>query len=447
MKYKKCQALCVLTATLMLCTQPSQVLADEQTGNTDVNQDVTMQVPGQAGNQSNGNTTNNTNSTSGESSNSTSGSVNNHYQPTAAESGAYNEKSSINNILKGYIDQIKNDRNFNTAGIQFDNTGLFSYGTLRVPDTDIANLLSHVQAFEGYLSQQEGLDRWTNIYDEVSVNEHPRKNLDPTEGDWDSLSADEKKAVKEKIAEQEGASQDVYCTGHYIPLAGTNNYQTHFLFEGSRNVPFSIWTQFPSYNYRGPYSDVRSDLIQGGFQDFNTWSGRFTGLSRFTSNSMEDYCLIGYIKDYHISNVKAHDVHIINWTSDQRRWKVINKDTGEVMHPDGADADGYIITDNPEHALTIAFDQAGHYQVIAEQKAKYYEGTTVSYDICDYLFDMETKNLLYFNEKTVSDGNGGSIYLGGEEREGWVATGDVFNWNVNNLGEIEKDGSTTQRVE
>ena len=71
----------------------------------------------------------------------------------------------------------------------------------------------------------------------------------------------------------------------------------------------------------------------------------------------------------------------------------------------------------------------------------------MSYDICDYLFDIETKNLLYFNEKTVSDGNGGSIYLGGEAREGWVATGDVFNWNVNNLGEIERDGSTTQRVE
>ena len=163
MKYRKCQALCVLTATLMLCTQPIQVFADEQTGNAGVDENVTMQVPGQAGTQSNGNTTNNTNSTSGESSNSTSGSVNNHYQPTAAESGAYNEKSSVNNILKGYIDQIKNDRNFNTAGIQFNNTGLFSYGTLRVPDTDIANLLSHVQAFEGYLSKQEGLDRWTNI--------------------------------------------------------------------------------------------------------------------------------------------------------------------------------------------------------------------------------------------------------------------------------------------
>ena len=100
MKYRKYQALFVLTATLMLCTQPLQVLADEQTGNTDVNKDVTMQVPGQSGKQNSGNTTNNTNSSSDRTHSSSTGSTNNTYTPTAAETGAANEKNSVKNMRR-----------------------------------------------------------------------------------------------------------------------------------------------------------------------------------------------------------------------------------------------------------------------------------------------------------------------------------------------------------
>ena len=446
MKYRKYQALFVLTATLMLCTQPLQVLADEQTGNTDVNKDVTMQVPGQSGKQNSGNTTNNTNSSSDRTHSSSTGSTNNTYTPTAAETGAANEKNSVKNILKDYIDQIKNEDNYYTGGLSNGNGDLFDYGVSRIPDSSIANLLEHIQSFEGYLAQQDGLDRWTNIYDNVSNNEHPRKELDATDEAWNTLSDQEKQDIKMKIASQEGIADGKQQRGS-ISLAGTNNADSRFAFNGNHIPPFFISTDGGYGGYKGPYSGVRSDLIHGGFQDFNSWSGRYQGLSRLTSNAMEDFLAVGYIQDYHITNVKAHELKVVSWTSDERRWKVENIDTGEIMHPDGADADGYIITDNPEHALSIAFDHAGHYRVTAEQKAIYYEETSVSYDICEYLFDVETNNLLYFNEKTVSNGRGGSVSLGGEQREGWVETGDVFNWNVNDLGEIETDESATQRVE
>ena len=477
MKYKLYRMLCVAMSIGTLCSAPLAVFADEQEGTGNVG-DITISISdGQSGTQTSGNLDSNTNESSNESSSGTSGSLdestggggsrndgsgggsssggsNNTYVPTEAEKGAYNEQLAVNRILKNLINDIKNNENqYFLGGIRSSSPEVFNYGYTSLSEDDIGNMLNHVQSFQEYLTQQDGLDQSVDIYDEVNNSEHPQQQLDALQGDWESLTSEVKEQIKSAIAEQEGNDQDFidqskYLTGSGSPLQGFNNQTSMFKFNRENTPPFSIQTNFSGVGaYRGPYAGIRTDLINGGFQDFNSWSDRFTALTRFTSNAMSDFCNVGYIEEYHLSNVTTGEIQVVNYTSDERRWRVYNKDTGELMLPQGADSDGYIYTNNPQHSLSTTFNQAGHYRIVAEQQAVYYLRTTVSYDICEYLFDIETRNLLYFNEKTVSNGNGGSVDLGGEQRTGWVETGDVFNWTINDLGEIETDGSAIQRVE
>lgn len=74
-------------------------------------------------------------------------------------------------------------------------------------------------------------------------------------------------------------------------------------------------------------------------------------------------------------------------------------------------------------------------------------GMYVTYDVVEYLVDSKSQNILYYNEKLVSNGKGGSVKVDGEQKTGWVSTGDSFNIHVNDLGAVETNGSATQRVQ
>ena len=74
-------------------------------------------------------------------------------------------------------------------------------------------------------------------------------------------------------------------------------------------------------------------------------------------------------------------------------------------------------------------------------------GMYVTYDVVEYLDDSKSQNILYYNEKLVSNGKGGSVKVDGEQKTGWVSTGDSFNIHVNDLGTVETNGSATQRVQ
>ena len=441
---KRNKIVCTLLITAMIGAQPLTALADEQTGDTTTGTPVTSIAPGNNGQNTAGSTTSDTNQSSGTTGSSSTGKVNNTYQPTEAESGAWNEKSSVKGSLQNYIDRIKNSNQYFGTGDISQGGNMLSYGMTQLTEDEVQNLLDHIKAFEKYLSQQDGLGSSVNDYNEVKGTELPQKALPAIEGDWDKLSKEDQDKIKDKITEQEGIPDN---TSDRTKLDGSSGNSVTLKDVSPAVPPLQVIYDYITAGTRGDYSGIRNDLIRGGLNDCNSWSNRFKGLERVTSNNMEDYCVLAYIKDYHISNVKIDDVNVIDWTSDQRRWRVTNTDTGEIMHPKGADKDGYIITDNPQHALSLAFAKAGHYKVVAEQKARYTMRTSVKYDICDYLFDAETRTLLYFNERLVSNNSGGSVYIDGEENEGWVETGDVFNWNVNDLGEIEKDGSATERVE
>ncbi len=490
----------------VLYTSSFPVLADENEGTANTGQETINISNGQNGTQTSGNTDSNTNQSSNDSSNETTGSVNNNteggtennggsggttdnsgswgnedsggsggnedsggsggnensggsggstttYTPTEAELGASREQAAVNNILKGVINGIQSEDNYYLGGVCSDSSQLYSYGVGSISDSDLASIQQHVQSFSEYVSRQDGLDRTMDIYDAISNYEYPQISLGDVQGEWESLTSDMKEKLKEAIAKQEGFTQDVIdsfmgISGTYNPAQGYEGAYSLLKSDYNSTPPFSTQTNFSGAGaYRGPYTGVRTDLISGGFQDFNSWSERFNHLTRFTSNSMADFCSVGYIKEYHIANVTTNGIQVVDYTSDTRRWRVYNRDTGELLHPEGADSDGYIYTNNPRRQLSMTFNTAGHYRIVAEQEANYYMRTSVSYDICEYLFDLETRNLLYFNERTVSNGSGGAVNLNGEQQHGWIETGDVFNWTINDLGEIETDGSAIQRVE
>ena len=82
--------------------------------------------------------------------------------------------------------------------------------------------------------------------------------------------------------------------------------------------------------------------------------------------------------------------------------------------------------------------------MIRNQEATYTVSMYVTYDVVEYLVDSKSQNILYYNEKLVSNGKGGSVKVDGEQKTGWVSTGDSFNIHVNDLGTVETNGSATK---
>lgn len=194
-----------------------------------------------------------------------------------------------------------------------------------------------------------------------------------------------------------------------------------------------------------PYSDsrnsmggVRPDLINGGFHAYYTLTDKFHSFYRFSgTNAMNDYCTVGYIKDYHIENITRNVITDVSHKSNVRRW-VVTKDGGSQV---------VMQTDNPQHQFDFTAVDPGEYTITAYQKVTYTVATQIKYDICEYLFDPVTKGLLYFNEKTVANGTGGTVNMGKVTKEGYVATGDVFRVHVNDLGQVQTTSPSTNRIE
>ena len=68
---------------------------------------------------------------------------------------------------------------------------------------------------------------------------------------------------------------------------------------------------------------VRPDLINGGFHAYYTLTDKFHSFYRFSgTNAMNDYCTVGYIKDYHIENITRNVITDVSHKSNVRRWVV-----------------------------------------------------------------------------------------------------------------------------
>lgn len=199
-------------------------------------------------------------------------------------------------------------------------------------------------------------------------------------------------------------------------------------------------TQIPDYKDGSTTTmpGVRDDLVDGGMNAFYTITDTYELFSRFSgSNAMNNYCTLAYIKDIHVDSIRKNVILKTNYKSNVRRW-VVEKDGGSKV---------VVQTDDPKHQFDFSTMDPGEYTVTAYQKVTYTVGTSVKYDICEYLFDPVTNGLIYFNEQTVENGTNKSLSLDTVTKTGYVATGDVFRIHVNNLGKVETVSPSTNRTE
>lgn len=224
-------------------------------------------------------------------------------------------------------------------------------------------------------------------------------------------------------------------------LRATENYTDRFtpLLQRAREEGWPIDTIInigdPSGN---PSRGMLTAPSQASYRFANNTDMRWNGVS----SSLSDQYYIGLLTDYHIDSVQTDVITNINYTSNERRW-TITRDGEPVSEP--------VITNNPYHELdfTPIYQEhgPGRYDVFCEQYATYVRSMYVMYSTGEYLFDLETGTILWFDETLTSSNNGSGINLGTVSEEGWVATGDTFTVNVNDLGTVEVGETGTDRVD
>lgn len=399
--------------------------ADTSSGEINAGEDIGLVSGGASGSTNNSGSDHESSSSNGSS-----------YQATQAELNAHREQQVVRGMLQDYMGESQGNSRDQAYGIGSNSGELISIGFVAIKDSQLAELLAHVEEFSNNLGKGDNADDFYNNQKENN-GKLPHKTL-PTDASVQSLSADEKKKAKEAIAEKEGLKINK-ALSFLQNLTGYNHIKYQTTYRNDRK-PF-LYNGYYLPQYQNAYGGIRNDLWSTGMKDSYTWNGRFHGLERFTSNQMEDYANLANIEDYHIQSVEKDHIEVIDYTSDVRRWSVYRKGEEKSGQPIRT-----AVTDNPRHEFRFSSDEAGTYTVVAEQQAHYKKGLYVKYDICDYFLDVETGNLLYFNEKLVSNGQGGSVLVGMTEEDGYVPTGDQFEIKVNPLGEVETDGAATQRV-
>lgn len=359
-------------------------------------------------------------------------------QATSAETNAHREQQNVRGILKKLKDAAASDAKANGYGVMADGKDLVGIGFVRVSEDTLERMLGSVRRFTEYVGQDHVNAYYNNQSEENGM--LAKKSL-ASDRSVDGLTREEKRQIKEEIGKKEGIRISKAQTARFN-LKGLGGQPYHMDFTGGSPLFAVRGHQIPAGGICR--NEIRKDLILGGMNDFSSWNGRFAQLESYVSNAMEDSCCLSYLEDYHIRKADRHYVTGTQYT-DKRRWAVYQ------AAADGSSPQGEPVAveerTNEEHSFRFQGYQPGVYLVVPEQEAVYTVGMYVEYDICEYLFNTETRTMLYFRERLADNGKGGSIFLGQKKESGWQKTGDVFRVTVNDLGEVEQDGSATQRAQ
>ena len=473
MKERLRRLICLFLCSLMT-TCP--VLGDVQDVTTDVGDTTTFQSDGSSSQTGSGTGTNTTNISSGGTS----------VQYTKAQLTAINAKKGIRSEIQSILADARQeaDKNglYSSPNSSIQGAG-YQFSTVQISPEQIATIIKYLDQFNS-VKNQDGNNANYNI---ISPSDNPifgnnnmpqltfnlpeyvdggdkiglmdeKGNVDmivnacdaPADGMVDSYQG--ATSLDGSTVDQALFDQAVKALSKKLKLnfQDFSNYADCFQdyndmyylirFQNKENPPITI------QQGRGePYSDtinslggVRPDLINGGLNAYYSITDKFHSFYRFSgTNAMNDYCTVAYIKDYHIENITRNIITDISHKSNVRRWVVVKDNGSQVV----------MQTDNPEHQFDFTAVSPGEYTITAYQKVEYTVATQIQYDICEYLFDPVTKGILYFNEKTVTNGTGGIVNMGKAKKEGFVATGDVFRVHVNDLGKVDITEPSTQRIQ
>lgn len=359
-------------------------------------------------------------------------------QYSQSEKNAIDTKKSIRDILSGWRMKVQNTEEYK------DKFWLTTYDAINIAIGDItaSDAKSLVESVKKLQTETRTDASWVN------------RNIIPSAGEKeesvDGISRKEKHEILAEIVRQESPISGIWFDDDLVRTEISNNHPEynfhytplHLIIRDDKEKP---------YIQNG--ETVRTDIYPGypPMRDTTTYTNRFNPLiSEVVDNGwdqsgsvyMNDTVNISMLTDYHLYSVVKDYVTQTEYVSNERRW-TITKDGTAIGDP--------VITDDPRHELNFTEvykdNGAGEYHVVAEQIADIKKSTFAQYDICEYLYETDTGAVLWYNEKMVRNGMGGSIYLNTVTSREWVETGDTFDITINDLGEIEKEGSGTQREE
>lgn len=461
----------IVSISLSMCFS-CKCYATESTVNYGDGTSVTMTSDGQSGSstQNQGsNTTNNSNSSTSR-------------QYTQEERNAITYRNNIYSQTKGWYADLVNKRNNNFPYFSDGSSNNISNITIgSLNKSAVARLINNVNQLNN-----AGAPSWYyNTYNWGSSSK-PSTSLED-DGSWNNLSPDEKERIREGILKQENSRFSIVQNGHngqtfffdLGPVAfhthpylggqicassyGTEIHSGRYIIRSSQYtnpgtiaVP-NVYLGSPQIHFTNNYIDNFNGFAQMARNEGWKNSTDSNGVLQYDYNqnmlfggstaSLNDNVYIALLTDYHVYSAQKDYISHIDYTSNQRRW-TITLNGEPVGEP--------VITDNPRHELdfTPVYQEhgAGDYEVVAEQLAIVTRATYVKYDIGTYLFDAESGNLLYAEEKMVRNGSGKSLLLDEEtsSEEEWMPTGDSFIVHVNDLGELsynEDNNAATERTE
>ncbi len=392
-----------------------------------------------------------------------------------------NNSNNIQNTLNIWVSQLRANRNNGKFFGGFDYSPCIrNISYTSIPKSDIAGLLNQVITYRSNL-----VDNWIDSRQTLGGRNAPSQSFLYSSNDFFTRlgTRDLIRAKASMLMTEKNQASDL--SNEYIDSQIPNLFLGEGFSVGNNDFTFSknsndiLKLDWNNDNYFDPNfilsgnlggTHIREDAFMGvpSLSYFDLYSERFNafeqmarkegwpsqldnrGLRRYyidprMSSALSDDVYIALLTEYSIIEGEKDVITNVNYTSDERRW---------TIYLDGQPVSEPIITDNPLHALdfTTVYNEhgAGEYYVVAEQLATYNKSTFIKYNKAEYMFDMATGSILWWNESKYSNGGGGSIYLGTEyiDTPEWVATGDTFNITVNNHGEVDTDdGSGTERTD
>lgn len=349
-------------------------------------------------------------------------------QFTAAELTAKTEYRNVKNTLLDIIGST----DLIYAGT--NGSDMVYFGFTEISPEQLESIKNSYNIFQGVV----GLDRVYSKYDsQESIGNAGVPHRKPTE------AADIDDSLREQIyqgiiaKEEIETSDTVQSRKHEI--AGSDAY-VWYSPESPYLTVYSDWLEAYKNNlYLTGMTGVRTDLVFGGLNDALTWTERIGKTLAFYSNTMTDIHDLCYLIDYRIISCKENYISEVSYNSDIRTWIVYDMNGNEISRA---------VTETPEHTFRFTGDQAGKYRIVAYQNADYTIETRAEYEVYEYLFEPETKNILYFYEKTINNGKNEAIVLSSETyTDSFYPTGDEVYITVNSLGQVTSNSSSVERIE
>lgn len=355
-----------------------------------------------------------------ESSNSSTGSINNSSSGPAWNSSqeqAHEYKQNIREIFKQLLNSISQNNIYGNGSY----AGLFTMGEMSVPSDTLFQLYENISGFKSLLGEKGSSGNSINSQFNRQDSEVAESSV-ATADNLSELTAEQQEQIMEMIGQNEGIDMNLFA---------------------DRELPFKLNSSDLIHSWANIL--VREDIIFGGMKDSINYTDRLACLEDYVSNSMEDYCVVTALTDYHISSVNTQYISYEDYEPDTEgeptiRWELVNNATGQVVKSDTGNYTSMKYTNVP----------AGDYTLRTLQHKKATKSIRVYYDVRQYLIDKNSQTLLYFYNLSVSGADsrdsGKYVEIIRETSDEWVEQMSR-QVHINSLGEVETETSGTERVQ